>query len=66
MKTEKQAAIELIDRLPDDISTETIITELQFRLTIMRRAHDAAADERVISHDEAKNQLGRWLYSSGT
>ena len=66
MTTEKQAAIELIDRLPDDISTETIITELQFRLTIMRRAHEAAVGERVIPHDEAKDRLGRWLDSSGT
>ena len=66
MKTEKQQAIELIDRMPDEISAETIITELQFRLTAMRRGADAERGERLISHDEAKSRLGRWLNSSGT
>ena len=66
MKTEKQQAIELIDQLPDHISTETIITELQFRLTVLRRGEDAARGEHLITHDEAKTRLGRWFNSPGT
>ncbi len=66
MKTEKQVAIELIDRMPENISTETIITELQFRLTVMRRGVDAERGEQLISHDEAMIRLGRWLNSPGT
>jgi hypothetical protein len=66
MKTEKQAAIELIDRMPDDISAETIITELQFRVTMMRRGEEAERGEQLISHEETKRRLGRWLNSPGT
>ncbi len=66
MKTEKQQAIELIDRMPDQVSTETIITELQFRLTVLRRGEEAERGERLISHEEAKSRLGRWLKSPGT
>jgi len=66
MKTEKQQAIELIDRMPDQVSTETIITELQFRLTVLRRGEDAERGENLVTHDEAQNRLGRWLKSPGT
>jgi hypothetical protein len=66
MNSEKQAAIDLIDRMPDDVSPETIITELQFRLTILRRGQDAERGEHLISHSEAKDRLARWLNSPGT
>lgn len=66
MKSEKQQAIELIDRMPDEVSAETIISELQFRLTILRRGAEAERGENLISHEEAKNRLSKWLKSSGT
>ena len=66
MTTEKQQAIELIDRMPDQVSAETIIHELQFRLTILRRGEDAERGEQLISHDEAKRRLSKWLKSPGT
>ena len=66
MKTEKQQAIELIDRMPDQVSTETIITELQFQVTVMRRGEDAERGEHLITHDEAKSRLAKWLNSPGT
>jgi hypothetical protein len=66
MKTEKQRAIDLIDRMPDQVSGETIITELQFRLTILRRGEDAERGEHLITHDEAKSRLSTWLNSPGT
>ena len=66
MKTEKQQAIELIDRMPDQVSTETIITELQVVLTILRRSAEAERGENLISHEGAKRQLGKWLKSPGT
>jgi len=66
MKTEKDQALELIGRTPDTVSSETIITELQFRLLVLRRGNDAERGEHVISHDEARQRLGRWLNSPGT
>jgi hypothetical protein len=61
MKTEKQQAIELIDRLPDDVSTETILTELQFKLALLRRGADAEHGRNVVSDDDARQRLAKWL-----
>jgi hypothetical protein len=66
MKTEKQAVIELIDKMPDTVSGETIVSELLFRLTMLRRGEEAERGENVISHDEMKQHLGKWLNSAGT
>ncbi|MEX2227837.1 MAG: hypothetical protein WEB52_15490 [Dehalococcoidia bacterium] len=66
MKTEKQQALDLIDRLPGGVSTETIISELHFQLTVLRRGQDAEQGENLISHEEARRRLGTWLNSSGT
>ena len=66
MKTEKQQVQELIDNLPETVSTETIITELQFRLMMLRRWKEAELGERVISHDEMKTRLSKWLNLAGT
>jgi hypothetical protein len=61
MKTGKEQLIELMDRLPDDISAETILTELQFALLILRRGEEAERGENVVSSDEAKRRLAKWL-----
>lgn len=66
MKTEKQQALELIDSMPDQVSAETIITELQFRLTVLRRGEDAGRGHQLMTHDEAKSRLSGWLKSTGT
>ena len=66
MQTEKEQAISLIEQMPDTVSTETIITELQFRLIVLSRAAAAERGESVLSHDEARQQLSRWLNSPGT
>jgi hypothetical protein len=66
MKTDKQQILELIERLPDEVSAETIMTELQFRITILRRGDEAERRENIVSHDEAKRRLSRWSSSTGT
>ena len=63
-KSEKTQALELIDQMPDSVSTETIVAELQFKLLVLRRMESAARGE-VVSHDEARMRLGRWLNSPG-
>ncbi|MDP9237021.1 MAG: hypothetical protein M3P30_06430 [Chloroflexota bacterium] len=66
MATEKSQAIALIEQLPETVSTETIITELQFRLIMLRRGLDAERGENLLSHEEAKERLEKWLTSPGT
>ena len=65
MKNDKQQLRELIDRMPDDVSAETIISELQFRLTVLRRGEEAERGENLLTHDEAKRRL-KWQNSPGT
>jgi len=64
VKTAKQEALELIQQLPDEISMETIIAELHFKLRVL---HGLEELERgaVVSQEEAEHRLGRWLKSSG-
>ena len=66
VKTEKQQVQELIDKLPETVSTETIITELQFRLIMLRRGKEAELGEQIMSHDEMKLRMGKWLNLAGT
>ena len=58
--TEKADAMSLIEQMPDGVSTETIVAELQFKLLVLRRK-ESALQGNVVSHDEAKQRLGRWL-----
>ena len=64
MKTAKQEALELIQKMPDEISMETILAELHFKLRVLKGIDQMDKGE-VISHEEAKERLGRWLSSSG-
>ncbi len=63
-KTAKQAAIDLIERLPDEVSTETIVAELLFKQSVIQGLKQLDRGE-VVSHDEAKERLASWLKSSG-
>ncbi len=63
-KTAKQAAIELIERLPDEVSTETIVAELLFKQGVIRGLEELDRGE-VVSHAEARERLAPWLKSSG-
>jgi hypothetical protein len=59
-RTPKSEALDMIGRMPDEVSTETILAELQFKLLVERRRESARA-ANVVSHDEAKQRLRRWL-----
>ena len=64
MTTAKQECLDLIEQLPDGASTEAIVAELEFKLLIEQRLDEVERGE-VISHDEAKKRLAKWLDSSG-
>lgn len=56
MRDEKQAAIDLIQRLPDDATTTDIIEELYFKQQVDKGLHDAV-EGRLISHTEMKGKI---------
>ena len=56
----KQATLRLVERLDDDVSFDDIIYELYVLQKIQRGMKDAE-EGRVVSHEEAKERLSRWL-----
>ena len=60
MKNAKKSAIEVIEKLPDDSSYEDIM-EMLFFLQKVESGLNDIKDGRVISHEDVKKRLGRWL-----
>ncbi len=64
MSPNKQAAIDLIQSLPDDCTLDDIQYHLFVRRSVERGLKDI--DEgRVISIEEMQRRVGQWLVSSG-
>lgn len=64
MGKEKAEALELIQKLPDEITTDGILEELIFKRMIDRGMQDV--DEgRGISHQELKESIAKWRESAG-
>ncbi len=64
MNPEKQAAIDLIQRLPDDATTADIIDELYFKQQVDKGLCDVV-EGRLISHAELKERIAKWGKSNG-
>ena len=62
MKTAKQEAIDLLERLPDDVSMDTVIAELHFRSTLLRGLDEVRRGDGM-SHEEVKIRLRAWRES---
>jgi predicted transcriptional regulator len=58
--TDKQLALESIQRMSDDASLADIAERVRF-LAGVQEGLDAADRGEVISHDEVKRQLANWL-----
>ena len=58
MNHEKQAAIDLIQRLPDDATTADIIDELYFKQQVDEGLRDVV-EGRLISHKELKKRIAK-------
>ncbi len=56
----KQATLQLVERLEEDVTFEDIIYELYVLEKIQRGMQDAE-EGRVVSHEEAEQRLSRWL-----
>ena len=56
----KQSVIEMIQRLPEDVTVVDIMDELYFRRGVDEGLAQLDAGEGV-EHEEAKKRLGEWL-----
>ena len=64
MGNEKKEAIDLIERLPDDVNTGDIIEELYFKWQVDEGLRDVVAG-RTLSHEELRERLAQWRKSAG-
>jgi hypothetical protein len=62
--TTKRDVIEMLERMPDDVSLEDIMYALYVRQKVDRGLKDAA-EGRLIPHDEVMRKLDEWLQSPG-
>lgn len=64
MKTAKQELLELLERMPDDAPMDSLLAEMHFKASVIRGLEDGARGD-VVSHEEVKTRLNKWLASSG-
>lgn len=64
MGKEKTEALELIRKLPDEVTTDAIMEELYFKRQVDKGLQDVA-EGRVLSHHELKERLAQWRKSAG-
>ena len=64
MSHDKQAAIELIQRLPDDSTTTDIIEGLYFKQQVDKGLRDVV-EGRLLSHTELNERIAKWRKSTG-
>jgi hypothetical protein len=64
MKSGKQEVQDLLRGLPDDVSLENVIIEMQHRASI-RRGFDELRRGEGISHEDLKAKLSAWRESFG-
>ena len=64
MAKAKEGAREVIQKLPDDVTTGAIIEELFFKQQVEKGLQDVA-EGRVLSHEELKERMARWRKSAG-
>lgn len=57
---QKNQIIEVLEKMPDEISIGDLIAELSFREKLGKGLQQAA-EGKVMSHDEAKQKLSKWL-----
>ncbi len=56
----KQATLDLVQRLKDDVTFEDIMYELYVLQNIQRGLNDSA-EGRTLTHEQARQRLSRWM-----
>ena len=64
MAKAKTEALELIKKLPDDVTTGGIMEELFFKQQVEKGLQDVA-EGRVLTQEDLKEKLARWRKSAG-
>jgi predicted transcriptional regulator len=64
MAKAKTEALELIKKLPDDVTTGAIMEELFFKQQVEKGLQDVA-EGRVLTQEELKERMSRWRKSAG-
>ena len=64
MRRDKDEILELIRRLPEDVTTADVMDELYFKEQVDKGLRDVA-EGRVITHEELKARVSRWRMSAG-
>ncbi len=64
MEKEKAEALELIQKLPDDVTTTTLMEELFFKQQVDKGLQDVE-EGRVLTHQELKEKIARGRKSNG-
>jgi len=64
MKQEKREVLDLIRRLPGDVTTADIMEELYFKTQVDKGLRDVA-EGRVLTHEELKKRMAKWRKSVG-
>ncbi|MDO9118090.1 MAG: hypothetical protein Q7U39_09045 [Nitrospira sp.] len=64
MAKAKAEALELIKKLPDDVTTSGIMEELFFKQQVEKGLQDVA-DGRILTQAELKERMARWRKSAG-
>jgi len=64
MTMQKSDVIKFIEKLPDDVSVDEIMSELYFRQQVEEGLR-IAEEGRVYSHEQVKDMVREWRKSSG-
>lgn len=60
----KKEILELIRKMPDNVSASEVLDELYFRLQVEKGLRDVAAG-RVLSEGRLKARVAKWRRSAG-
>ncbi|ODS36500.1 hypothetical protein BEH94_11285 [Candidatus Altiarchaeales archaeon WOR_SM1_SCG] len=60
MQTIKHEVIKMVNNLPDEADYDEIMAEIYFRQKVDRSLKQIE-EGRVISHEEAKQRISRWI-----
>jgi predicted transcriptional regulator len=58
--SDKQLALDSIERLPEDASMDVIAEQMEF-LAAIRKGLEQIKNGQTVPHDEVKRQLATWL-----
>ena len=64
MNKDKNDVMDLIRRLPDDVTTADIMDELYFKQQVDQGLRDLA-EGSVLTHQELRERLAKWRKSTG-